>query len=141
MKKINSESLLKFTFYFGAAADSIIAAIWFAIACGCNIADPLTGYIGRSQDFKVAMYIAALFMTGWVAILIWGAQKPIERKGILIITAFFLTLSIVIEVLFWSKVMIGSRYLPRVIQRLFIVILMSFSYFYDLKNKNGRNLI
>ncbi|MFH0790044.1 MAG: hypothetical protein V2A64_00255 [Candidatus Omnitrophota bacterium] len=138
MKKINSKSLLRFTFYFGAAADSIIAAIWFAIACGCNIADPLTGYIGSGQDFKVAMYIAALFMTGWAVILIWGAQKPIERKGILMITAFFLTLSIVVEVLFWSNVMIGNRYLPGVIQRLFIVMLMSFSYFYDSRKNKSR---
>jgi len=43
--------------------------------------------ISNSSTQPVMMFGTAL-MIGWTILLLWGLQKPIERKGTLIITAF-----------------------------------------------------
>ena len=129
--KINST--LRFMFILGAVVDGAIAVSWFLIATGWKIPNILNGYIGTGQDYQLAMYVAAMFMTGWTILLAWGALKPIERKELLLITSGFLLFSVIIEFLFFSHILGGAVFLFGVTKRLILSALFTSAYFYSLK--------
>jgi len=39
-------------------------------------------------EYRHSMGLAASLMLGWTFLLIWADQKPVERKGILLLTIF-----------------------------------------------------
>ena len=124
--------LLKLSFIIGTIADAVVAISWFLIAFGIEIPNMLAGYSGSGENYQFAMYIAALFMAGWTAILFWGYFKPEERKDLLIITAVLLLISIVIELAFFSDILGGSDFTFGIVARLLLITKFSFSYFYSL---------
>lgn len=38
------------------------------------------------SDFRYAMGIAAVFTLGWILLLVWADRKPVERKGVMLLT-------------------------------------------------------
>ena len=58
----------------------------------------MQGYarMGRSKIQRIGLglliaggvLLAGSLMTGWTFLLIWGLQKPVERRGVLLLTAF-----------------------------------------------------
>jgi hypothetical protein len=79
------------------------------------------------------MYVAAMFMTGWAVLLAWGALKPIERRGLLLITSLFLLFSVIIEFLFFSNILAGAAFVFGVSKRLILCVLFASAYFYSLQ--------
>ena len=78
--------ITKFAFLFGAIIDGFWAIV---------LAFPsLYVFITRSDDIefntqiRVIFIIASSLMFGWTFLLLWGYQKPIERRTILLLTAF-----------------------------------------------------
>ena len=130
--KVNS--ILKTMFVLGAVIDGAIALSWFLIASGSNIPNILNGYIGAGEDYQLAMYVGAMFMAGWAVLLAWGALKPIERRGLLLITSGFLLLSVIIEFMFFSTMLGGAIFIFGVTKRLVLCLLFTSSYFYSLKS-------
>lgn len=125
--------LLKLSFIIGTVADALVAVNWFLIAFGTAVPNLMAGYTGSGESYQFAMYIAALFMVGWTAILFWGYFKPEERKDLLIITAALLLISIVMELLFFSNTLGGSGFTYGIIARILLISKFSFSYFYSMK--------
>jgi hypothetical protein len=37
-------------------------------------------------DYRYAMYLAASLMLGWTCLLLWADRKPLERRGVLVLT-------------------------------------------------------
>ena len=77
---------LRLSYWVGAIVDAIvgIAMIFpsvFAAIEGFSSFAP-------GSDYTFAMGIGASLMFGWTVLLIWGDRKPVERKGILLITVF-----------------------------------------------------
>jgi len=136
--KLSSGSILRFMFILGAVIDGAIAVSWFLIAGGLRIPNILNGYIGAGADYQLAMYIGAMFMAGWTALLAWGAIKPIERRGLLRITAGFLFLSIIIEVVFFSNMLGGPGFIFGASKRMVLAVLATAIYFYSFKSEDGR---
>lgn len=130
---MKTNALLKLMFILGAVVDGAIAISWFLIASGWAIPNILNGYIGTGQDFQMAMYVAAMFMLGWTVLLAWGTIKPIERKGLLLITAGFLIFSVILEFLFFSDVLGGTAFVFGVTKRLTLSTLFLFAYFNSSK--------
>lgn len=124
-------------FILGAAIDGAIAISWFLIAFGWKIPNILNGYIGTGPDYQLAMYVAAMFMAGWTVLLAWGALKPIERRGLLLITAGFLLLSVIIELVIFNMVLGGAVFVFGTSKRLVLAALFTMSYFYSLKYENS----
>lgn len=89
--------LLKTAFLIGAVVDGVIAIEWFLISLGVvDLPVHPSFFVGSGQDFQFILSIAALFMMGWAFLLYWGSWRPIERRGILLLTAamlFIATLS------------------------------------------------
>ncbi len=132
---MKANSMLKFMFIVGAVVDGAIAVSWFLIASGWEIPNILNGYIGTGSDYQLAMYGGAMFMAGWTVLLAWGALKPIERRGLLLITSGFLLLSVIIEFIFFSNMLGGMGFVFGVTKRLILSSLFISAYFYSLKTE------
>ena len=132
---MKANSMLKFMFIVGAVVDGAISVSWFLIASGWKIPNILNGYIGTGSDYQLAMYGGAMFMAGWTVLLAWGALKPIERRGLLLITSGFLLLSVIIEFIFFSNMLGGMGFVFGVTKRLFLSVLFTSAYFYSLKTE------
>jgi hypothetical protein len=123
--------LLKLSFLIGAIADAIVATNWFLIASGTGIPNMMCGLLGTGEEYRFAMYISALFMAGWAVVLTWGWFRPFERKGLLLITAVLLLVSIVLEVVFYRSLLGGSGFVIGVAVRVALIAKFSVSYFYS----------
>lgn len=132
-EKMKANSILKFMFILGAVVDGAIAVSWFLIAFGWEIPNILNGYIGTGSDYQLAMYVSAMFMAGWTALLAWGALKPVERRDLLLITSGFLLLSVIIELVFFSDRLGGMVFVFGVTKRLILSVLFTTACFYSLK--------
>lgn len=118
---------------FGAIIDVALSISWFFIAAGYNIPNILNGHIGTGADYQLAMLIAGMFMFGWGVILYWGSRNPNERKELLLITAFMLLLSIIIELIFFRHVLeMNIGFMAGAIKRAFIAIIMIAAYTYSI---------
>jgi len=77
---------LKTICWIGAAAD----ALW-SVALVCpSLYGMLTGRPQLQTDLslRLAMGVGASLMTGWTLLLAWTAKSPVERKAVLLLTAF-----------------------------------------------------
>jgi hypothetical protein len=124
-------------FIFGAVVDGAIAVSWFLIACGSRMPNILNGYIGTGSDYQLAMYVGAMFMAGWTILLAWGAIKPIERRGLLLITSVLLFLSVIVELVFFSDMLGGAGFIFGVTKRILLSLLATAVYFYSFRNQKS----
>ena len=132
--------MLKFAFILGAIVDGVIAISWFLIASGLRIPNILNGYVGTGPDYRLAMYIAAMFMAGWSLLLAWGALNPVERKGLLLITSGFLILSVIFELFYLGDILGGSGFIFGATKRLLFGLLFIGAYVYSLKTEKRKRI-
>ena len=77
---------IKSTYWLGIAAD----ALW-AVAL---LVPPVFGMLLGNPEFnpdiqvRLIMGIGGSLMTGWTFLLIWAVRKPIERRMVILLTAF-----------------------------------------------------
>ena len=124
-------------FTLGAIVDGTIAVTWFLIASGSRIPNILNGYTGTGPDYELAMYVAAMFMAGWTILLIWGAIKPIERRGLLLITSVLLVLSVVTELVFFGDMLGGAGFIFGATKRMVLSVLATAVYFYSFRTQRS----
>ncbi len=109
---------LKASFVAGAVADGLIGILML-----------LPGRMGES-DFRYPMGLGASLMFGWTILMIWGYRKPMERKGILLITICPVISGLVASGI-WA-VAAGlfpvQKILPSTILGTGLIALMGFSY-------------
>jgi len=129
--KMKTNSILRCMFILGAIIDGAISTSWFMIASGWEIPNILNGYTGSGPDYRLAMYIAAMFMAGWAFLLAWGALNPVERRGLLLITAGFLLLSVIAEFVFYHHMLGGPLLVFGVTKRLILSLLFISAWFYS----------
>ena len=138
--KICSTSILRLMFILGAVVDGTIAVSWFLIASGARIPNILNGYTGAGPDYQLAMYVGAMFMTGWTILLAWGAMKPVERRDPLLVTSMLLFLSVIVEFVFYSDMLGGGVFVFGVTKRILLSVVATAGYFYSFGNQeNPRN--
>lgn len=129
--KERGTALLRWSFMIGTIADSLVALNWFLIAGGYAIPNYLNGHTGTGDEYRLAMYIAGLFMAGWGIILFWGWFKPQERKGLLVITSGMLLVSIIVEILFYPGMLTGSGFTLGVLARIALITKFMSSVLYS----------
>jgi hypothetical protein len=131
-----SPHLIKRVFLFGAIADAIIAVEWYLISLGLvNLPVHPSFFVGESQDFRYAMSIGGLFMAGWACLLAWGSRRPVERKGLLLITAVLLFVAILSDYVLFSHLFSSRQIVLGTSVKLFLVILFSGTYFLYSRKK------
>ena len=124
---------LRLSFLIGGLGDTLVAVNWFLIAAGVAVPNLLNGLVSAGQEYRFAMYIAALSMTGWSAILFWGWFEPMARRGLLPITALLLLASIVLELVFYQSILGGEGFAIGIGIRVAVISIFSASYFYSRK--------
>jgi hypothetical protein len=86
--------LLKIAFWTGAVTDALAAIVMIFPQLRTLIfgSDGFT----ITPEYRYALGLGAALMLGWTVLLIWGSLKPIERRGLLIITVFPVITGIVV---------------------------------------------
>jgi len=110
---------LRISYWAGAIADLLMVILFL-----------IPERMGESE-FRYPMGLAAALMMGWTFLLIWGDRKPLERKGILLLTIFPVISGLIIANLY--AVGLGlfsiSKTIPSGILGASLIVLMGFSYF------------
>ncbi|TAL59482.1 MAG: hypothetical protein EPN88_17240 [Bacteroidetes bacterium] len=126
--------LLKIAFWIGAITDALAAIIM--------IFPQLRTYIFGSDNFSItseyryALGLGASLMVGWTILLIWGSFKPLERRGLLIITVFPVITGIVIAQIY--AVCSGYIHLTKIFPIWIHLSLVSAFYIYSfIKTKEN----
>lgn len=125
----------KTIFWVGTIGDGLIAVEWFLISLGVVGLPAIPSFfVGEGRDYQFAMGIAALFMTAWTALLYWGSLKPLERRGLFLLTGGFILLAILFELfgyfVVYENLMSGSRLLWGTVVKLYLVIQFGVAYWY-----------
>lgn len=127
--------LIRATCYLGAALDALTVVPMLAPKIGGAVFGIEDFHPGN--DYRYAMMIGASLMLGWTFLLIWAAQKPVERRGVLLLTVFPVVVGLALAGGF--AVAAGlipiERMLPTWILQ--AVILTLFSYSYRLATRAG----
>jgi hypothetical protein len=75
---------LRVSYWVGAIVDALV----FLEMLFPGALKALTGEIDRdiSMEFRLAQAFGAPLMIGWAILLLWADRKPLERRGVLVIT-------------------------------------------------------
>jgi len=110
---------LKASFITGAVADAIVGILIL-----------IPSRMGEAE-FRYPMGLAASLMFGWTLLLLWGYQKPVERKGVLLLTICPVITGLMATAAY--QVATGAftvgRVLPTMVLGAGLIGLMGFSYF------------
>ena len=76
---------MRTAYWLGVIAD----ALWTVALVSPPVFGLLTGRPGFDPDlpFRLTMGIGASLMAGWTLLLVWGSCNPVERRGVLLLTA------------------------------------------------------
>lgn len=78
--------LIRLPYWLGILAD----AVWAVALLSPSIFGALTGQRGFDPDLQVRliMGIGGTLMAGWTCLLLWAVRRPIERRAVILLTAF-----------------------------------------------------
>ncbi len=73
-------------------------------------------------EYHFAMYVGASLMAGWTALLLWADRKPVERRGVILLTVVPVILGMIGSSLFAAAS--GLVAVPRILPMLGIQTLL-----------------
>ena len=124
--------VLKTAFLIGAVTDGVIAIEWFLISVGLvDLPVHPSFFVGSGQDFQYVLSIGGLFMMGWAFLLYWGSLQPIERRGILLLTAVMLFIAILSDGIVFAHLFSTKQIVLGTLVKLSLVILFTGSYWHS----------
>ena len=103
----NAIRWLRISYWTGAIIDGLAAVQMLVPALFAATNDLPT--FRPSVEYRYAMGMGASLMLGWTALLLWADRKPVERRGILLITIMPVIVGMVVNEL-WAVV--GAHFLP-----------------------------
>ena len=126
----------KTIFWIGTIGDGLIAVEWFLISLGVARLPAIPSFfVGEGPDYRFAMGIAALFMAAWTVLLYWGSRRPLERRGLLLLTGVFLFVAILFELfgylIVFDDLMSGTQLVWGVVLKLCLVLQFGIAYWYS----------
>lgn len=77
-------ALLRISYWIGAITDAV-AAVQMLSPSLFGLMNDIPGFAPRA-DYRFAMGMGASLMIGWTVLLLWADRRPVERKGVLVIT-------------------------------------------------------
>jgi len=127
--------LINITYWMGIIAD----AVWTVGLLSPQIFAILTGRPDFNPDLpvRIIMGIGASLMAGWTVLLVWAVRKPVERRGVLLITAFPVVFGLFIVAVTSFRAG-NTAYLWIVIKTVILFIVMIASYFLASKIAKGK---
>ena len=124
--------VLKTAFLIGGLGDGVLAIEWFLISLGVvDLPVHPSFFLGSGQDFQYALSIGGLFMTGWAVLFFWGFSRPIERRGLLVITAAMLFIAILSDGIVFAHLFSAKQIVLGTSVKLALIVLFSGSYWHS----------
>ena len=84
MTRDRTVTLLRASYWSGAITDAV-AAIQMLSPTVFGAINDLPGF-APGADYRFAMGMGASLMIGWTVLLLWADRRPVERRGVLLIT-------------------------------------------------------
>ena len=111
--------LLRISYWVGALADGLATF---------RMLNPKLAF---GFEYRYALGLGAALMLGWTFLLIWADRKPLERKGVLLLTVFpVLTGILMVEIYAVAAgLMTMEEMAPTGSFIMALIVLFSFSYF------------
>ena len=83
------------------------------------------------NDYRYAMMIGASLMLGWTVLLIWADRKPVERKGVILITVLPVIVGMTLAGIFavGSGLIKIDKMIPTWVIQTILLVLFLYSYF------------
>ena len=102
-----------------------------AIADGLATLRMLFPKIAYGMEYRYALGVGASLMLGWTFLLVWADRKPLERKGVLLLTVFPVVTGILLAEIYAvaKRLITFEEMLPTGIFLVAVIALFSFSYF------------
>jgi len=109
---------LRTSYWAGAVADGVIGMLML-----------LPSRMGETE-FRYPMGLAATLAFGWTVLLVWADRRPVERKGILLITVFPVITGLVLAGVYSvvSGLLPASQIIPSSSLGVILTVLMLYSY-------------
>jgi hypothetical protein len=132
--------LIRFVYWLGAIMDGLFAIDMTVIALfGTDIPFITDSFTQVSfitdggLTYQYAMGIGAALMWGWTILLVWADQKPVERKGILLITFFPIVVGIFItnNLTIINELVTFQDFILRLLVQICLMILLLVSYLFS----------
>ena len=122
--------MLRISYWVGAILDGLMVIPLVLPALGRAIFR--LPDLNITPEFNYISYIGASLMLGWTILLIWADRKPLERKGVLLITVFPVVVGLVFSGIYlvFSGVVSLYSIIPILIIQACITALFLFSYFF-----------
>lgn len=130
--------LIRLPYWLGIIVDALWAVALFF--------PPLYGIlIGNSNfnpdlQYRLTMSVGGILMVGWTLLLIWGVQNPIERRFVILLTAFPVVFGLFIVSLI-AYIAENPSILWILIKTAFLFVTMFISYFLACKIANDKNFV
>jgi hypothetical protein len=128
MNEITRIRFLRASYWVGAVVDALVIVPMLSpkvasLAFGIPDFEP-------GNDYRYAMSIAAALMLGWVGLLLWADRKPVERKGVLLLTIFPVVAGLIVSGVYavTSNFVAADKMLPTWVMQAMLVLLFGFSY-------------
>lgn len=135
MNKQTRMLLIKIPYWLGIFADALWAiglfSPWlFAILTGNSNFNP-------DLETRLIMSMGGTLMTGWTFLLMWAVMKPIERRFVILLTAFPVVFGMFVITLI--QILIGNTMIVWVLFKTIILFIsMIFSYLLAGKVSNDK---
>lgn len=119
---------LRLSYWIGAIIDGFVSLQMLLPGFWASFND-ITSH-RASSELNYALGIGASLMFGWTILLLWADRKPVERKGILLITVIPVIIGLMLNniVSITSELKTITSTLPVLIIQFTLVILFVFSY-------------
>jgi hypothetical protein len=75
---------LRLAYWAGAILDAAMLPPMLVPSIGAKMYGIADFHPG--PEYRYAMYVGASLMAGWTALLLWADRKPIERRGVILLT-------------------------------------------------------
>ncbi len=115
---------LRVSYWAGAIADVLIAILML-----------IPSRMGEAE-FRYPMGLASTMVFGWTVLLVWADRKPVERRGVLLITVFPVITGLLLSGIYGVGVGLipVGQIVPSSALGVILIVLMVSSYW------NARNL-
>ena len=109
---------IKLTYWLGIGAD----ALWAVGLLIPQVYALLVGTPDFTPDFQTRQFMLAAgsLMTGWTFLLVWALQRPVARRGVLLLTAFPVIFGLFITTV--SSISNGNPFLYWVLVKLVVLM-------------------
>jgi len=133
--------MLRISYWVGAVLDGL-TAIPLAIPALGGVILGLPDF-NPTPELNYISFLGASLMLGWTIMLIWADRKPLERKGVLLITVFPVVVGIALSGIYLVASGVVSIYslIPTLTIQVCITTLFLFSYFFARSRQRENDLL